>query len=344
MASVRNKRLWIIGSVAAVAVVAIFIGAFIGRTKTGVSGTAANNNLITITTYTRKDCTSTPILVADEKGFFAAQGLQIKFTGELKQPQILPSILNGNNDFAEAHPNALAMYIAGGATIKGVARSIIEPPASVNPKYRHMWYFVKPGSPIKSWSDLKNYKVGQQITINGIAPSCESFIPSVIFDKYGIGRKRIKLVTFDTDQEALQALEQGSIDIAQVHPPFYKMATDSGLVRIGDSSDSGLGEAAGLYLYYFTDSFINQHPDIVQKFVNAVTQAQIWANAHPVEASAITSKGIGVTATGTHYYSENTVIPEAQVALWVNDLVKNGFLKPGQVTMADMITHRFEVH
>jgi hypothetical protein len=63
---------------------------------------------------------------------------------------------------------------------------------------------------------------------------------------------------FDTDQAALQAVEQGSLDIAVVHPPFYKLAADSGLTLIGDSSDSGLGEAAGLYLYYFTDDYIKK--------------------------------------------------------------------------------------
>ncbi len=329
-----------------VATVSIGVGGYVGihsKVLAASNSPKGDKNLIPIKTYTRKNCTSTPILVADKLGFYKEEGLKIVYTGELKATEILPSILNGNNDFAEAHPNLLATYVAGGAKIEAIGRSIIEPTdPKVDSRFRHMRWFVKPSTGIKSWKDLIHYKKGQKITQNGLAPNCSTFIASVIFDKYGIGRKRLDFVNFDTDQAALQAVEQGSIDIACVHPPFYKLAADSGLTLIGDSSDSGLGEAAGLNLYYFSDDFVAKHPDTVHRFARTMKKAQIWANEHPEEASKITSDFIGVTATGSHYYATSTVIPEKDVQLWVDDLVNNKKLKKGQIKVADLLTHKFE--
>jgi len=364
MAINSKKKFITIGAVALVILVATGIGAYIGKTKVGSpaglvskqggAGAASTQtgagksaideqDLIPVKTYTRKNCTSTPVLVADAKGFFKEQGLKLVFTGELKSTEILPSVLNGNNDFAETHPNALATYIAGGATIKAVGRAIIEPGPEVDPKFRHMRWFVKADSGIKSWEDLVDYKKGRKLNHNGLAPNCTTFVASTIFDKYGIGRDRLNFINFDTDQAALQALEQGNIDIACVHPPFYKLAEDSGLTLIGDSSDAGLGEAAGLYLYYFTDDFIEKNPDIVLKFAKAMQEAQVWSNNNTDEAARITADFIGSNGNASHWYASSTVMDEEQIKPWVNDLVVNGKLKDGQVKISDLLTHKFEV-
>lgn len=350
----RNQKSWLIKVTLVMVIAAVtiwwpLIGGHSGSvaaksasTQTSPTG-VDDKDLIPIKTYTRKNCTSTPVLVADKLGFYREEGLKLVFTGELKATEILPSVLAGNNDFAETHPNALATYVAGGAKIKGIGRAIIEPTdPKIDPKFRHMRWFVKPSTGIKSWKDLVKYKKGKKLTVNGLAPNCVTFITSTIFDRYGIGRKRIEFVQFDTDQAALQAVEQGSIDIACVHPPFYKLATDAGLTLIGDSSDSGLGEAAGIYLYYFTANFIKQHPDTVHRFARAMKKAQIWANEHPDEAAKITSDFIGVAGNGSHYYASSTVIPEKDVQHWVNDLIVNGKLKKGQIKLSDMLTHQFE--
>jgi len=349
----------VIAVLALVLSVSIGIGAYLGRTKVGSPSelysikddgavSAGNSSeddkgLIPIRTYTRKNCTSTPILVADVKGFFREEGLKLVFTGELKTTEILPSVLNGNNDFAETHPNSLATYVAGGAPIKAIGRAIIEPGPEVDPKFRHMRWFVRADSGIKSWEDLKNYKSGQKINHNGLAPSCVTFIASKIFDKYEIGRDRLNFINFDTDQAALQALQQGNLDVACVHPPFYKLAEESGLTLIGDSSDAGLGEAAGLYLYYFTEKFIKEKPDIVHRFARAMQKAQVWANNNPDEAAKITADFIGSNGNASHWYATSTVIDEEQVKPWIEDLVINGKLKEGQIKISDLITHQFEV-
>ncbi len=282
-------------------------------------------------------------MVADELGFFEEEGLKLVYTGTLGYDQQLTSIINGNNDIGDAHPNELALFVKGGAKVKGVSRDDLEPLDEADKEYRHMKYFVSPNSPIKSWEDLKNYKKGKKILINGRIPGCTTFVVSTIFDKFGLGRDRIKFVTFDSNQQALQAVSQGDIDIAQVHPPFYKLATDSGLRQIGDSFDAGLGATTGTALYYFSDKFIAEHPDRVQAFVRAITKAQIWANKpeNRKRAAEITARALNVDAATTHYYANDTKIVDEEIQPWIDDLVREGFLKKGELTPADIVTHQF---
>ncbi len=98
-----------------------------------------------IKTWTRKDCSVTPWTVADRKGFLAAEGIKLELTGETQPALQIPSILRGDNDVSSFHPNTIAVAQAGGAQITGVAEGDIDPAdPSVDPKYRHMWWFVNP--------------------------------------------------------------------------------------------------------------------------------------------------------------------------------------------------------
>ncbi|MDR1082562.1 MAG: ABC transporter substrate-binding protein [Coriobacteriales bacterium] len=301
--------------------------------------------LVEIYTYTRTDCGITPYLVADQKGYFADEGIKLVYTGTIGYDQQLATVVSGQNDLGDAHPNELALFVQGGAPVKGVSRDDIEPLDEALAEHRHMKYFVTEDSPITSWEDVLTYEGGSgEVLINGHIPSCSTFVPGAIFDNYGISRDRLTTVTFESDREALQAVSQGDITIAQVHPPFYKLAEESGLRQIGDSFDAGLGATTGTALYYFSNQFIEEHPDLVQKFVNAITKAQIWANEpeHFDEAAQITAEALTVEATVTHYYADDTLIVDHEIQPWIDDLVATGFLKEGEVEVSDIITHQFE--
>jgi ABC-type nitrate/sulfonate/bicarbonate transport system substrate-binding protein len=302
--------------------------------------------LTEIFTYTRTDCGITPYLVADQKGFFEEEGLKLTYTGTIGYDQQLATVVGGQNDLGDAHPNELALFVQGGAPVKGVSRDDIEPLDDALADHRHMKYYVTEDSPLHSWDDLAAYIADghDQVKINGTIPSCSTFVPGAIFDRFGIDRSHLQTVTFESDRESLQAVSQGNIDIAQVHPPFYQLALDSGLRQIGDSFDAGLGATTGTALYYFTDDFIAEHPEVVQKFVNAITKAQIWANQpeHFDEAAQITAKDLNVDATLTHYYADDTLIIDSEIQPWIDDLVVSGFLTTGEITPADIVTHQFQ--
>ncbi|BBB90765.1 MAG TPA: ABC transporter substrate-binding protein [Methylomusa anaerophila] len=362
----QKKKFIILGAVVAVLAVGIGVGSFHGQTKKGIGdGTviagavglkdlksggydpaASGKNVITLKTNTKKNCGSTPWVIAEKKGFFAAEGLNIEYTGELTNPQILPSVLNGTNDIGGAHINALATYIAGGAKIKGVTLADVDPtPGSgVDPKYRHMRFYLNPNLGITTLAELVALRKGQPITVSGTKPNCTTFIADNAFDHLGFDRKQIQYVTFDSDTAALQAAQQGNLDIVGVHPPFYKLAADSKLPQVFDTADTGLGEAAGSLAYYFTDKVIAENPEGVARFVRAIKKAQAWSvkpeNAE--EAIQLTAAYIGQPVNAVHYYYSGTGFPDRLIQPWLDDLVKDGFLKDGQLTVNDLITKKFD--
>ncbi|MDR3363658.1 MAG: ABC transporter substrate-binding protein [Clostridiales Family XIII bacterium] len=300
-------------------------------------------DLFPIKTSLRYDCTLAPYLVADRLGYFAEEGLRLDWTGEIPSSEYTTSVVSGDNDFADNHPNALALQIYGGAEVTAVGRSIIEPGPEVDPRLRHMRYYVNPSAAgVTTLADLADYKPGEKLKSAGYQDTCETFILNKALDAIGVPRDKLEWITFDADVAKIEALKLGQVDIIGVHPPFFDAAAEAGLIQIGDSADAQLGEAAGVYLYFFSNKFIAEHPDEVAGFVRAVTKAQQYANANVDEVAKWTGEWIGQEVKGNHYYSETTEIDEATVQPWIDDLVASGTLPEGAIQVTDIITHQFE--
>jgi ABC-type nitrate/sulfonate/bicarbonate transport system substrate-binding protein len=310
-----------------------------------VADSEENANLFPIKTSIRYDCTLAPYLVADKLGYFKDEGLELTWTGELPSSEYITGVLSGEIDFADAHPNELAVQIYGGAKIHAVGRSIIEPDASVDPRLRHMRYYVTQeayDAGVKTIADLSGYKSDETLKSAGWENTCETFILNAALDAKGVDRAKLEWIHFDGDVAKIQALKLKQIDIIGVHPPFFDAAVEAGLVLIGDSSDAGLGEATGVYLYYFSDKFIDEHTDEVAGFVRAMTKAQQWANANLEQTAVWTGEFIKQEVKGNHFYSETTEIDEATILPWIEDLENSGTIPAGAIKVTDIITHRFE--
>lgn len=353
--SQNNKiKNWVVGIVVVAVIALIGYGAARGNNQdTTPSETAASKapsaektstgekKLLEVKTWSRKDCSLTQFLVTDKLGYFAEEGIKLVFTGETQPAQEIPSILSGDNDVGDYHPNTIAVAKAGGAKLVAVAAAGIEPGPEVDPKFRHMWWFVNPKSGIKSFEDLKN-KPGKLKFSTITKNICADFLANQIADKYGVPRDKIEWVSMP-DIQAIQALKNGLIDVAGVHPPFYKGMQDSGAVKIADSSEAGLpGATAGVAYYTFNEDFVKNNPEAVQGFVRAIIRGQQYANAHPDEAAKWTEEAIGVPVTGVHYYSTTSKIDESNIAPWIADLENSKVIPKGKVTTSNLVTHQFE--
>ena len=350
----KKLKIALISVVALVAIAGIAVGAYKGRTieqapsdvtatvSSQLNSKGADEGLTVVRTWSRKDCSLAPWLVTDKLGYFKEEGIQLRFTGELQPNQQVPSIINGNNDVASAHPNTVAVAVSGGAKLKYVSRGIIEPDESVDEKFRHMWFFVNPEKhpDIKSIADLKNLPGKIKFSIITIN-TCTDFLTNTLFDKYGISKDKIEWVTMP-DVQAIQALKQGLVDVSPVHPPFYKGMEDAGARKIGDSFETGLGSLAGLTGYYFTDDYIAKNPDTVKRFVKAISKGQKYADENPEQVAQWVSEAIGIPVTGNHWYADDTVIYEDDLVPWLKQLEDNKVIPAGKVNPSDLVVHVFE--
>jgi len=299
------------------------------------------SGLFAIKTPTRKDCSVTPYTIADRLGFLAEEGLRIEWTGETQPALVIPSILRGDNDVSAFHPNQLAVAKAGGAPITGVAEGGIEPvDPKIDAKYRHMWWFVNPEKlpNVNSIADVAKSITNRKIKMTtGAINICTDFEGKLLADKYGIPRDRIEWINMP-DVQAIQSLKQGLVDVSAVHPPFYKGMADAGARKVADSSETGLGRAAGITYWTFRDEFIKKHPDKAAAWARALHKAQVWANANPEGSRKMTEEAIGQPVTGNHFYSESTAADGELAARWLEDLVRSGIIPEGKVTTKNIVT------
>jgi ABC-type nitrate/sulfonate/bicarbonate transport system substrate-binding protein len=328
----------IIAGVAALAVVgAIAYGANLSNAPAEADKSAANDGLYPIKTWSKTDCSSTPWVVADQKGFFAEEGLKIIYTGDTQPAQQLPSVINGNNDVGNSHPNTLAVAVAGGAKLKGVVAGGIDPAPDQDPKLRHMRWYVKPDSGIHTFADLNKLagKVKFSIITNN---TCADFLANNIADHNELSRDKIEWVSMP-DIQAVQALKQGLVTVSGVHPPYYKSMEDAGAVYIADSLDAQVGPEEAVTYYYFTEDYIAQHPDIVKKFARAIVKAQKWSNEHQEESRQLTENWIHVPVSATHYYYTSTELHDSFIDPWIHDLENSGVIPKGKIKSADLLAH-----
>jgi ABC-type nitrate/sulfonate/bicarbonate transport system substrate-binding protein len=333
--------------VALMLLAAIFSGGvlFSGCTKKTKKLTQVERNGKTyyqIKTWSRSDCTDAPFVVAEKKGFFDEEGIEIVYTGETQPPQRIASILNGDNDVGTAHPNTLAIAREGGAPIRGVARSIIEPPPEISDIHlQHMWWVSRRDGPIQTLEDIKNFsgKVKLQLLLRN---ACIDFLTDMVLEEYDIPKDKIEYITMP-DIEGVLALKEGLIDIATPHPPFYNSIDEWGRGNILITSREIAGENAGTYLYYFADDFIAVNKEPIKRFVAAIKKAERWANENPEQTARWTEEAIGIPVQANHYYAENAVIYDDQIQYWIDGSIKSGALPVDtKVKVEDIITHEFD--
>jgi ABC-type nitrate/sulfonate/bicarbonate transport system substrate-binding protein len=342
MADKKKTNTYIIGAIAVIVIIVIIAGILV----LSKGNSTANAEVTTITANVNKDCAGTPWFVGEEKGFFNNSGFNFVDAGALDWSLQPAALASGQTNVYSGHPNTIINLILAGAKVKGVLQDGIEPingDAPENLGKDHMHYLVLENSPLKTPSDIaafvqaNNRKVKIAVGATGI---CADLELNAWLRKNNIPKDDIELVILsDPLQEA--ALRQGSIDVATLHPPFFTAAEKHGGVRIYFTSTGAFGTNAGTGLLVFTEDFIKNNPDAVRKFTKAYHEALVWSNDHRDEAGSITARRIGLDASTAHWYSYTGAITDARLQPWIDAMVADGLLQPGQIKASDLYTTEF---
>ena len=137
---------------------------------------------------------------------------------------------------------------------------------------------------IENVSDLKGKKVG---TTLGTAAQ---FYLGRFLDLHGMNMQDITLVEVKTPEEWVNAVATGDIDAVITAQPYANSAKD----RLGTNAIFWQAQSNqpmnGLVIS--TDDWITQHPELADRFLKSLIQAEDYAITHPEEAKAIVQETV----------------------------------------------------
>jgi ABC-type nitrate/sulfonate/bicarbonate transport system substrate-binding protein len=345
---VNKKYVGIIIAVVIIAIVAFFATG-------GSSIIASTGGTNSINAAVTKDCSGTPWFVAQEKGFFKKYGVNLIDKGDIPYGQQPAALTTGELNVYDGHPNALINLIKGGVKVKAVVVTGTEPINGTLDE-EHMHWLVKENSTLKTADDIETFvkenkrKVKVGVLATGVCADLET---NAWLRKNNISTDNIEFVVLPDSQQE-QSLQQGLIDIACLHPPFFakaekdsENATDPDKkLRILFTSTEAFGPAAGLSFAVVNEEFIEKNPDTVRDFIKAYGDALRWSNANRQEAGEITAKNIDLPYTANvHWYSPSGAFDETvdgYIQEWIDAMVADGLIKEGEFTPKDLYVTTFK--
>jgi ABC-type nitrate/sulfonate/bicarbonate transport system substrate-binding protein len=275
--------------------------------------------------------------IADELGFFADEGLEIVYVGATPQGVSQYQLLEeGEIDIVySGHPPSIAQARLAGLDVVIVAPGMVD--GDWGP---HVDYLVREDSPLQTLEDLKP---GLKVAIAAIAPCIDGYVRYWAV-QHGWDPDEIEWVTLPGSGQMEQAVLDGSIDVTTSHTPNSKIALSKGGYRsLGTTWDIFKSPAAGLAVRTVHQSLIDEHPDAVQGFVNAMYRARKWANANREQAENLVAAVFGLNPGDVmaNPEDENKNIDPAYLDLWWEIAEAIGLWEPGDIAPEETYTNQF---
>jgi NitT/TauT family transport system substrate-binding protein len=213
-----------------------------------------------------------PVYVAQEKGFFKEQGLDVEIFPTGGDEKTFAALLSGEAQFGVADPTFVA--ISGE---KGQPGKIIAPIVQGVP----FWGLAKTEKniQIRQPSDLGTYKVA-----TFPSPSTAYTLQKKMFASGGL-EPNIQETAFGS---LLAALAADKADIALELEPNASMALKNG-DKIAYRMADYYPEFAFTGLSVLPE-YLEEHPDVAQKMVNALGKSFVYLREHPEETAGIMHK------------------------------------------------------
>lgn len=268
----------------------------------------------------------------------------LKWVGNtISGPQDIQTVVTGDIDFGGAFNGAVAKLIAARAPIKALISYYGVDDTTWN------GYFVRADSPIRTPRDL----IGKKVAVNTLGAHHE-FMLREFLARGGLTPAEIQQVTLVVvpPVSGEQALRQGQVELTTLGGVLRDKALERGGLRKLFSDLDLYGKfSAGTYV--MRDKFIKDNPATTRRFVEATARAIEWArNSPPEEVRARFDKIIAARKrnedNSTIKYWKSTgvagkggLVADQELQVWIDWLVKDGLLKPGQLRAAALYSNEF---
>lgn len=228
-----------------------------------------------------------PLYLGQKKGFYEKQGLKLSLTLASGGAAIVPAVASGQNQFGFSNVFSLMLAQTNGVALKGISNGV----ASTGTQGKDFGAtLVKKDSSIKTAKDLQ----GKKVAVNTLKNIVELSVRESVM-KAGGDPDKVKFVEIPFDQMAA-ALDKGQVDAAMAVEPALTTIKDQG----GREIASPLVDVApdlAVAMYFTSQQYAKQNPDVVKKFRTATAQSLAYADSHPDEVRQIVATYTKVPAS-----------------------------------------------
>ncbi|HYC49438.1 MAG TPA: ABC transporter substrate-binding protein [Burkholderiales bacterium] len=255
-----------------------------------------------------------PLTIAERKGFFKAEGLQVDVVDFPGGAKALQAMVGGSADVVSgAYEHTINMH-ARGQPIVAIA---------LQGRYNGIVFAVhkSKAAQYKGPQDIKGMKVG--VTAPG---SSTHMAVQNLAVKAGLAPNDFSAIGVGASAGAVAALKRGGIDaISNLDPVITKLETDGDVVVMVDTRTAkGMKEVYGGAYHagciYAPVEWVKRHPNTTQALVNAMVRAVLWLRTASVDDV--------IATVPKEYYGPD-------LALYRGSLLKNkeGFSPDGRFSM-----------
>ncbi|HEX9443089.1 MAG TPA: ABC transporter substrate-binding protein [Candidatus Binatia bacterium] len=218
-------------------------------------------------------------MVAIEKGYLAAQGLDVKHASEGTATQVLEAMVGGSTDFGVASPSRVETIAAKKLPIKAIALNGYGFTGSV--------VVPKKDDKSKTMADLKGKAVAVQIGTGTYA------VWARYLKTQGLTAKDFTIKNMDNPLIPA-AMESNSVDGAVTWEPSPARMAAKGIGRVILGPDDLAKPINSLYPFFLItpSRMIEKSPDVVQKVVNAWSQSLKYIRENPDDVARIMSESM----------------------------------------------------
>jgi ABC-type nitrate/sulfonate/bicarbonate transport system substrate-binding protein len=279
--------------------------------------------------------TSVIAIIAEKKGFFEQEGITVEKVGVIQSAIIKTVLAKGDIDVMLGfHPDTVIK-----SRLSGLDFKIIAAGSDATREHPHMSFVVLENSSIKSAKDLKGKKIGEAAILT---EACTYYSLSDYLNQDSMTVDDVEQVTMP-DTQQWQAMKQGLIEVGAMHAPFSGVAVNAGGRRLFTDYDTMNGAVS---LVISTERVIKEKPAALKGFVSAIAKAEDWTNANPDEADKIIAQELALDPETARYmdrriWVEHGLIDDELIQKWIDEMVKYGNLKEGDIKISDVYTNEF---
>jgi NitT/TauT family transport system substrate-binding protein len=216
------------------------------------------------------------------KGFFAAEGIELKTTTLQSGNDVVLAMANNNGDVGYAGFVPMMIGSTSGIALEVLASSEVEGTSAAD-NWQNI--LVKGSSSIRTDRDL----AGKTIAVNALKGVGEIMIKAAL-EKRGIRLSSVRLTAIPFPQMR-SALNNGQVDAIWTPEPFLSQALNIDNARIVMAPGPVLGNYFPIGGYAVKPSWKAQNRSLAARFRRAVNRSLLYAQSHPDEIRALLPAG-----------------------------------------------------